>query len=47
MSLLLLFVGYEWAKKKWEVDVNVNGKHEVKQGEWFIMRYGCDGDNSI
>ena len=34
-------------KKKWKVDVNVNGKYEVKWGEWFIMRYGCDGDNGI
>ena len=44
MSLLLLFVGYEWTKKKrWKVYVNVNGKYGVKWGEWFIMRYGCDG----
>ena len=34
-------------KKRWKVYVNVNGKYEVKWGEWFIIRYGCDGDNSI
>ena len=44
----LAFICGLWMdKKKWKVDVNVNGKYEVKWGEWFIMRYGCDGDNSI
>ena len=44
----LAFICGLWMdKKRWKMYVNVNGKYEVKWDEWFIMKYGCDGDNSI
>ena len=40
----LAFICGLWIdKKRWKVYVNVNGKYGVEWGEWFIMKYGCDG----